>query len=335
MILADKIIGLRKKAGWSQEELAEQLGVSRQSVSKWEGAQSVPDMERILQMSRLFGVTTDYLLKDELGEPEYPLQENMPAADTYTELRKVSMEEASEYLELRRAAAPRMALATLLCILSPVCLILLSGLSEISSSGVTENAAAGVGMCILLCLVAVAVVIFLSCGSGSKKYSFLETEPFETEYGVTGMVRMKRDAFSSRYNRLNIIGTLLCILSVIPLFVSACFETADIVYIAAVCLLMIIAGIGCTAFVYAGTIQASMDRLMEEGDFTRKNKAGKKIGGMIAAVYWLAAVIVFMIYTYGESGNGQPGDSWFIWAIAGVGYGIVVVIRRIIQSVRT
>ena len=52
MILADKIIGLRKKTGWSQEELAEQLGVSRQSVSKWEGAQSVPDMERILQMSR-------------------------------------------------------------------------------------------------------------------------------------------------------------------------------------------------------------------------------------------------------------------------------------------
>ena len=66
MILADKIIALRKKAGWSQEELAQQLNVSRQSVSKWEGAQSVPDLERILQMSRLFGVSTDYLLKDEL-----------------------------------------------------------------------------------------------------------------------------------------------------------------------------------------------------------------------------------------------------------------------------
>ena len=66
MILADKIIRLRKKAGWSQEELAEQLGVTRQSVSKWEGAQSVPDIEKILQMSRIFGVTTDYLLKDEV-----------------------------------------------------------------------------------------------------------------------------------------------------------------------------------------------------------------------------------------------------------------------------
>ena len=63
MILADKIMELRKKAGWSQEELAAQLGVSRQSVSKWEGAQSVPDMEKIVQLSRLFDVTTDYLLR--------------------------------------------------------------------------------------------------------------------------------------------------------------------------------------------------------------------------------------------------------------------------------
>ena len=42
MILADKIVSLRKRAGWSQEDLAEKLGVTRQSVSKWEGAQSVP-----------------------------------------------------------------------------------------------------------------------------------------------------------------------------------------------------------------------------------------------------------------------------------------------------
>ena len=71
MIFADKLITLRKKAGWSQEELAEQLGVTRQSVSKWEGAQSVPDIDKILQMSPLFGVTTDYLLKDDAAEPEY------------------------------------------------------------------------------------------------------------------------------------------------------------------------------------------------------------------------------------------------------------------------
>ena len=50
MILADKIIRLRKKNGWSQEELAERLKVSRQSVSKWEGAQSVPDLDKIIKL---------------------------------------------------------------------------------------------------------------------------------------------------------------------------------------------------------------------------------------------------------------------------------------------
>ena len=66
MIFADKLMDLRKKNGWSQEELAEMLGVSRQAVSKWEGAQSIPDMTRIIQLSELFGVSTDYLLKDNL-----------------------------------------------------------------------------------------------------------------------------------------------------------------------------------------------------------------------------------------------------------------------------
>lgn len=68
MILADKIMNERKRNGWSQEELAEKLGVSRQSVSKWESAQSVPDLNRILQLADIFGVTTDYLLKEELDD---------------------------------------------------------------------------------------------------------------------------------------------------------------------------------------------------------------------------------------------------------------------------
>lgn len=49
---------LRKKYGWSQEELAERLDISRQSVSKWESGASIPDLERIVSMSQLFGVTT-------------------------------------------------------------------------------------------------------------------------------------------------------------------------------------------------------------------------------------------------------------------------------------
>ncbi len=65
MTLSNKIIQLRKANGWSQEDLAERLNVSRQSISRWEGATAQPDATNILQLSKLFGVTTDYLLNDE------------------------------------------------------------------------------------------------------------------------------------------------------------------------------------------------------------------------------------------------------------------------------
>ncbi len=65
MILAEKIAYLRKRKDWSQEELADQLEISRQSVSKWESAASIPELDKIIRMSVIFGVSTDFLLKDD------------------------------------------------------------------------------------------------------------------------------------------------------------------------------------------------------------------------------------------------------------------------------
>ena len=118
MILGDKIMNLRKKAGWSQEELANRLNVTRQSVSKWESAQSIPDLDRVIQLSRIFEVSTDFLLKEELEEPEYLAEE--VCIDSAEPVRRVSMEEASEYLSLLRETAPKIAAGTFLCIISPI-----------------------------------------------------------------------------------------------------------------------------------------------------------------------------------------------------------------------
>ena len=330
MILADKIMALRKKAGWSQEELAARLNISRQSVSKWEGAQSIPDMDKVVQMSRLFGVTTDFLLKDELEIEEHTQSEPMDEPP----LRRVTMEEASAYLALRRAAAPKMALATFLCIISPVALLILAAMSEVSRFGISENAASGIGLCGLLVLVAIGVALFLTCSARVRDFAFLEEEPFETEYGVSGMVKERMQDFANTYSRLNITGTVLCILSAVPLFVSMCIETADVVYVAAVCLLLIIAGIGCVAFTYGGTIHASMERLLEEGDYTRQQKSRRGVKGAISTIYWLLVTAIFMWYTFGPSGNGQARYSWFIWAIAGVLYAAVMLVVNLIQHSR-
>lgn len=326
MLLAEKIMTLRKRAGWSQEELAAQLGVSRQSVSKWEGAQSVPDMQKVVQMSRLFGVTTDYLLKEELGEPE-------PApAESDAPLRCVTMEQAADYLSLRRAAAPKLAAATLLCVLSPVALLLLAALSDRPGAALSENAAAGIGLCVLLVLVAAAVAVFITCAAQVKAYAFLETEPFETACGVTGMVRERRAAAAPEHTRGKVAGTVLCILSAVPLFIAVCLNGPDLLYVAAVCLLLVLAGVGSALFVYGGVYQAAMDRLLEEGDYVRPRKRQNGVVGAISSIYWLTVTAAYLLWTFGPWWDAQPQDTWILWAVAGVLYGAVMALVRGIRK---
>ena len=77
MTISDRIRELRRKRGMSQEELAEQIGISRQAVSKWESGQSMPDLDKVILLSEYFEVTTDYLLKG--IQPTMPQAQKTPA----------------------------------------------------------------------------------------------------------------------------------------------------------------------------------------------------------------------------------------------------------------
>ncbi len=81
MTLGEKIYSLRVKNGLSQEAFGEKLGVSRQSVSKWETDQSVPELDKIVMISELFTVTTDYLLKESVAEPAFGQWKGTTAAE--------------------------------------------------------------------------------------------------------------------------------------------------------------------------------------------------------------------------------------------------------------
>lgn len=185
MILADKIMKLRKQNGWSQEELAMQLGVSRQSVSKWESGTSIPDLERIIKLSQIFGVSTDYLIKDEIEE--IPAEGQAVPVDSGVEpdesARHLSLEDAGTFLELAKVSAPRMALGVAACILCPVPLILLAGLAENRTLPITEDIGGGIGVAVLFALIAFAVAIFISTGLKLEKYEYLEKELIDPEYG--------------------------------------------------------------------------------------------------------------------------------------------------------
>lgn len=171
MIFADKLILLRKKAGWSQEELAEQMDVTRQSVSKWEGAQSVPDLDKMIRLSELFGVSTDYLLKDEMEDVEH-----IGSSKDTPSLKRVSMEEANAFLSVKGRTAKTIAYAVFLCILSPIALLILAAISQSTAGALSEGVACGIGMIVLIILVAIAAVLFVSSGSQTAPFAYLEKE---------------------------------------------------------------------------------------------------------------------------------------------------------------
>ena len=292
MIFADKLIELRKKSGWSQEELAEQLGVSRQSVSKWEGAQSIPDMNKLIKMSELFSVSLDTLIKDELPlTKEIPVEE--PAADN---VRPVSMEEARAFLDARLPEGPRVALGVVLCILSPIVLMLLDAYSELSGSLLSEDQAGGIGMIVLLGMIASAVAIFLMVGNRLRTFAYLDTEVIDTAYGVSGMVREEMEKYRDTYNRCNIIGVILCICAAIPLFAATLLDDDnDFLWVSMLCILLAVVAGGVYLFVRAGSRWGTYQRLLQEGEYTVEKKTGSKVPGMVSTIYWVLAVAVFLL----------------------------------------
>ncbi len=137
-MLSEKLYKLRKNSGLSQEQLAEQLNVSRQAISKWESGTAVPESEKLVTIGNYFGVSVDYLLKDE---------EENKTKTTIVECKKDS----------------RMLVGSIICIAGIVCMILwglLSIFSPEASDRMSQSSAItidGNGIFLMLCVVAVVV----------------------------------------------------------------------------------------------------------------------------------------------------------------------------------
>ena len=262
MIFADKLIQLRKKNGLSQEELADKVGVSRQAVSKWESAQSIPDIDKIIMLSGLFGVSTDFLLKDELeAEDSIPLEE---------EKKKVSISMANECMTKMGKMSKLIAFGVVLCVCSPIILILLSGLSDYGY--VKESIAVLFGFIFLFSLITIAVVLFVYAGLQINEYETLKKEEFDLEYGVKGIVTEKKKDFKNKYNTLIILGIILCFIGVIIL-VSFAVALNDLFVIIAVCVLLLCSAVASYMFTYAGLLMETFNLLLKEEEYSKDKRA--------------------------------------------------------------
>ena len=324
MILADKITEERKKNGWSQEELADKLGVSRQAVSKWESAGAVPDLQRIIQLSELFSVSTDYLLKDEM-EVEAS-SDMMKGINEDMTLRKVSMEEANEFLDMKRKGAPSIANAVSVCIISPALLIFLSGMAESGVAKMTEGMAAGVGMIFLFVMVALAVFTFITYGIRESRMEHFEKENFETAYGVTGMVKEKRRDYEGTFARGISFGVVFCILAALPLIIAGTMGASDFVCCSLVGLLLLMVASGVNMMIRVGMIKSSYDTLLQEGEFSAEEKLAKKKSEPFAGAYWCLVTAIYLGWSFWTM---NWSITWIVWPVAGVLFAALSAIFRI------
>ena len=330
MILADKIIQLRKKNGWSQEELAEQMNVSRQAVCKWEGAQSIPDINKLIQLSKLFNVSIDYLLKDEMEEVEYNMSspDDESTIDEQSEKHFVSMQEANAFLKVKEETSGKIAFGVALCILSMVPLFLLSGAAESCLLPITENMAGGLGLVIMLVIIAPAVAIFIQCGMKTSSYEYLEKENIETQYGVTGMVRERRENYRDTYMKHLILGVMICIVSAVPLFSIEIFNGNEFYEIVALSVMFALVASGVAFIVKANIPWESMKKLLQEGDYSVAEKERKRkkqsIVGPISGIYWILAIAMFLILTFAKPEFFIYIGGMF-WAVAGILYVAVLI----------
>lgn len=237
MTFGEKIQKLRKEAGLSQEEMAQQLGVSRQAVSKWERDSGYPETEKIIHMSRLFNVTLDYLLNEENS------RRNQDGAPSRTEEEKgfyVSLETARGFLACQKVRYRKISLAVFLFI---------AGLSF--SFMETE-----IGILIFILFVIAGAVLLFSVKLSDYPYQRLCREPLLFDKNVLSELTAEYTDCRKRAHAGTLAGIALIGIGILflPLLIPAEQYVLDSIILGAG---IILAGVGAFLCIcLTGTVKA-------------------------------------------------------------------------------
>lgn len=336
MTIAERIMTLRKKEGWSQEELAERLGVSRQSVSKWESGASVPDINRILELSEIFDVSTDYLLKgpgdsgvdatelwiEELVIPDAESDsgwgKNGERANSGEgqQTRRMTTEDINEFMTATSAFAAKVAVGVALCILSPSVLIGAAGFADESGAGrFTENTAALLGLLFLFIMVAAAVTLFIRGGAMMKPYDYVKKGTFYLEKESIAVIEGVLNDFEPGFSSGIAKGVALCILSPAPLIVLALIGFEDKWVVLMVPVLLIMVAVAVSMFIRLGVVKDGFLQLLKREEYTPENREHTRREEKLGGIYWPIIVAAYLLWSYI---SGSWHISWMIFPIAGL-----------------
>ena len=308
MILADKIIKLRKQFGWSQENLADALDVSRQSVSKWESGNSIPDLTKILKMAEIFGVSTDYLLKDDL--------ENFDAngVDSDPKVVKLSLEEVNQYVELKVKASKIISKGVLILIYAVIPLFLMLAVSEDQLLSISRDAAVLIGLTLMLIVIASGVSILIQ----SNKYKHAMDDlngNFELSYGIEGVIKDKLTKYLPTFTRTVAICVATFILSVLPLLYTGLISDSDTLPLFMLIVLIFLVGLGVYQLILVSARKNAYEMILKQGDFAPEKVKELKQEEQVGAFYWPLVVAIYLGWSLWTH---DWHITWIVWPVGGL-----------------
>ena len=290
MSFSENLQFLRAQAGLTQEQFAEQMDVSRQSVSKWEGGQSFPEMDALLRICDLYDVNLDTLLRGSVEESR--------TADT------------AKYDAFMTRFAWRISLAT-------AAIIAAVGLCGLMETLGAPEALAGAA---LLLVITVCVVVFVV--SGIEYADFRKKNPLITDF----YTEEQKESFQRKFvwHVAGGVGAILFAVALLALFFSAFPEREPYESYAMAFFLLIIAG-AVWSFIYGGMIHDKFDiaRYNRENNPSPETKRRNDLAGTVCTVIMLLATAVYV-------GLGLALDmwktAWWVFAVGGILCGVAAVV---------
>lgn len=247
-----------------------------------------------------------------------------------TSMRRVTMDEAVHFLDTKKRDAATIANAVSMCVLSPVLLILVGAMTEEARFRISEKFAAIIGLVFLFGMIAAAVYLFITCGIRENKLEVFEKENFETEHGVSELIREKSDSFDPLFAKGLALGVVCCILSVVPLVIAGVMDAPDYLLGVFVVVLLGMIAVGVNMIIRAGMTKSSFDMLLQEGEYSRSEKRAKKKMEALSSIYWSLMTVIYLGWSFWTM---RWDFTWIVWPIAGVLFGVIsAIIKLAIRS---
>jgi len=323
MILAEKIVRLRKQIGWSQEELAEKMNVSRQSVSKWEATNSIPDLNKIIMLAEIFEVSTDYLLKDNVETSE-SLNGGLE-----TNTIQIPLEQAMQYVENKIKMAHLIAKGVFLCVGSVMPLMTLLAMAETGQLNLTFNVASTIGVVLILVMISIGISFFIRTNQYESDITLIDEEEFELAYGVHSAFKEKLQKFRGTYNLRLSVAISLFIFSFVPLmFGSMLFGSSEVTLMMFNVLLLMIA-VGIYILIPVSAKYEAYNNILKEGiDKTNKSRRVKRIE-KFAVFYW---PLLTAIYIGWSLWTMDWGITWIAWPVGAILFVALVGLMELLDK---